>query len=223
MNFNVISCQFALHYAFDSSKSASHTIKEIADRLVQGGYFFGTIPNSSTIKSMALKHKESKECNSNSNVQNNDTISFGNSLYDCKIDNIDNDFFNGDPFGKSYIFSLKDSIDSCPEYLIEFSLLRTLAEEHDLELVLKLPFREFYEKFKYKHKKILLQLDIVDIDKIQSEMNLKLTEEELEIAGKKNKKSFCSNLFLLDFYLAFCFRKGGKEEKDEIKKVTSRG
>jgi len=182
MTFNVVSCQFALHYAFDSSKAARHTLKEIGSRMRKGGYFFGTIPNASKIKSMALKYKTDKV--DHDSKGNHNPISFGNSLYDCTIDNHDEFLDNKeDPFGKSYIFSLRDSIDSCPEYLVEFPILEALAEENNLELELKLPFREFYENFKMKYKKLLMQFDIITTK--SESMELKLTDEELEIAGKK--------------------------------------
>jgi mRNA (guanine-N7-)-methyltransferase len=44
--FNVISCQFAFHYSFETKERAQLALKNISQLLVSGGMFFGTIPNA---------------------------------------------------------------------------------------------------------------------------------------------------------------------------------
>lgn len=41
--FNVISCQFAFHYCFESQVKVENTLKTISNHLQDGGYFFGTV------------------------------------------------------------------------------------------------------------------------------------------------------------------------------------
>ena len=41
---DVVSCQFALHYAFRDSQSAEHTMSRVARALKPGGLFIGTVP-----------------------------------------------------------------------------------------------------------------------------------------------------------------------------------
>jgi SAM-dependent methyltransferase len=47
--FDVVSCQFALHYLFDSEERARATLKGVAARLVRGGQFLVTIPSAARI------------------------------------------------------------------------------------------------------------------------------------------------------------------------------
>ena len=45
-NFDVVSCQFAMHYAFDSEQRARTFLRNVATRLRPGGVFIGTIPSA---------------------------------------------------------------------------------------------------------------------------------------------------------------------------------
>jgi mRNA (guanine-N7-)-methyltransferase len=42
-SFNVVSVQFALHYAFESEEKVRFTMSAIADALCPGAVFFGTV------------------------------------------------------------------------------------------------------------------------------------------------------------------------------------
>ena len=44
VQFNSVSCQFALHYCFESQKQCLQFIKNAANRLKPGGFFFGCTP-----------------------------------------------------------------------------------------------------------------------------------------------------------------------------------
>lgn len=46
---DLVSCQFALHYAFESEARARMMLQNIATRLKPGGYFIGTIPDANLI------------------------------------------------------------------------------------------------------------------------------------------------------------------------------
>lgn len=43
--YDVINCQFAIHFAFKSSDTATYTLSKISDSLCENGLFIGTIPN----------------------------------------------------------------------------------------------------------------------------------------------------------------------------------
>jgi mRNA (guanine-N7-)-methyltransferase len=45
--FDFVSCQFALHYSFETEQKARSLLENISSRLKPGGTFVGTIPNSS--------------------------------------------------------------------------------------------------------------------------------------------------------------------------------
>ena len=42
IKFDVVSCQFALHYCFESQKQCKTFVRNAAQNLKRGGYFFGT-------------------------------------------------------------------------------------------------------------------------------------------------------------------------------------
>nr|XP_002733014.2 PREDICTED: mRNA cap guanine-N7 methyltransferase-like [Saccoglossus kowalevskii] len=54
--FHIASCQFALHYSFESYQQADNMIKNLCERIKPGGYFIGTTPDSYEIV-MAQKYK----------------------------------------------------------------------------------------------------------------------------------------------------------------------
>lgn len=51
--FHIISCQFALHYVFDTLEHARKAIQDIATYLVEGGRFLVTLPSAQRIKAAA--------------------------------------------------------------------------------------------------------------------------------------------------------------------------
>eukprot|EP01118_Nematostelium_gracile_P000365 TRINITY_DN10381_c0_g1_i1.p1 TRINITY_DN10381_c0_g1~~TRINITY_DN10381_c0_g1_i1.p1 ORF type:complete len:190 (-),score=39.02 TRINITY_DN10381_c0_g1_i1:22-591(-) len=46
LKFDVVSCQFAFHYAFETEERARGALYNISSRLMEGGIFVGTIPDS---------------------------------------------------------------------------------------------------------------------------------------------------------------------------------
>uniref|UniRef100_A0A915EQY8 mRNA cap guanine-N(7) methyltransferase n=1 Tax=Ditylenchus dipsaci TaxID=166011 RepID=A0A915EQY8_9BILA len=55
MQFDIVSCQFALHYSFASEQSARRLLSNAADALRPGGYFIGTLPDGSSIMNFLRK------------------------------------------------------------------------------------------------------------------------------------------------------------------------
>ena len=49
VQFDLVSCQFSLHYSFETEARARHYIGNLSKRLKPGGYFVGTIPNANWI------------------------------------------------------------------------------------------------------------------------------------------------------------------------------
>lgn len=61
--FNVVSCQFALHYSFENETKARQALQNISQALAVGGHFFGTCPNSNWIVYMQLQRSSTTEKN----------------------------------------------------------------------------------------------------------------------------------------------------------------
>lgn len=129
IELNIVSCQFAFHYSFESLNQAECMIRNAAECLRTGGYFIGTIPDAYDIM------KRKRESGSNE---------IGNDLY--KIT------FLGDAespplFGAKYNFEL-DGVVNCPEFLVYFPLLVKLARKFGLKLVMKERFEDYFDKQK---------------------------------------------------------------------------
>lgn len=148
-SFDIVSCQFALHYSFESEQRARTILKNISNNLKNNGIFFCTIPDANYIKYKLLS--------------SDDKLSFGNGLYKIKFttNNINDDF------GAEYIFSLHDAIYDCPEYVVKIETLKKLAYDYNLILERCETFDEIYNNNKVKHKDLINKM-YLHRDKIPS-------------------------------------------------------
>jgi len=127
--FNIVSCQFAFHYCFESYQQADTMLKNITSNLKQGGYFIGTTPCSYEIMSRLQKSGGRK---------------FGNSVYSISFDE---DTPTEPPalFGAQYNFHLEGVVD-CPEFLVYFPILERMAKKYGLMLISKERFGNYFDK-----------------------------------------------------------------------------
>ncbi|OQR73168.1 mRNA cap guanine-N7 methyltransferase-like, partial [Tropilaelaps mercedesae] len=135
--FDVVSCQFTFHYCFESLTQARCMIRNISERLRQGGYFIGTTPNA---YELVRRLKAS------------DKLSFGNDVFRVTFASRD-DF---PLFGCQYNFQLEGVVD-CPEFLVNFEMFKILAREQGLEPVNRWTFEEFFKEFRNEEGASLLQ------------------------------------------------------------------
>ncbi len=143
-NFNVASCQFALHYSFETEQKARQFLQNVSENLQDGGIFFGTLPDANKIVSR---------------IQKADGLQFGNSVYQIRFEK--KEF---PKYGAKYWFQLEDAIDDCPEYLVHFPTFEKLAAEYGLTRLLKQGFHDFYEDKKrdYNYKNLLNRMRVLD-------------------------------------------------------------
>lgn len=137
INFDIVSCQFGLHYSFESYAQARRMLTNVSECIRPDGYFFGTIPDAYEIVSRAKKSPDGK---------------FGNRIYNISLLFDPKD---GYPlFGAKYDFHLEGVVD-CPEFLVNFELFVKLAAEFGLELVYKARFNDFYKEHSKNYKQLL--------------------------------------------------------------------
>ena len=148
--FDLVTCQFALHYHFETKEKLNAFLKNVTARLNFGGYFIGTIIDDNVIVKR-LRNSDKL----NNNIYKNEEYTFGNEFYSVKFSQ---DKFNKKDgiFGKKYGFYLEDSIDKrnengqieyIGEYLIIFNEFVKLCEDYDLHLIEKENFTDFYKKY----------------------------------------------------------------------------
>ncbi|GMM35874.1 mRNA (guanine-N7)-methyltransferase [Saccharomycopsis crataegensis] len=178
---DVVSIQFALHYAFESEQKIRNTLANISRSLKVGGHFIGTIPSSDFIK-FKIKHLKPGE------------KKWGNSLYSVEFlkDPPENGSFFSNPYGNTYIYNLQDAVDHVPEYVVPFEILRSLAEEYDLELRYKKPFFDLYRE---------------EIPEWMNKLSPKLRNGLRRSDGKYGLEG--EEKQAAEFYLAFAFERVG--------------
>ena len=71
--FDVMSCQFAIHYLIDNMEKLSNLIQNISSNLKSGGYFIGTCFDGKTLF---------EELKQNNKLESKDNK--GNVMADCK-------------------------------------------------------------------------------------------------------------------------------------------
>lgn len=127
---NVVSCQFALHYAFDTMERVKQTLSNVSDALLSGGMFFGTILNSEYLADNLRKGY----------------TSWGNRLFKIRFDEANSSGDFKELAGNKYTFFLREAVENVEEYVVPFEKLVSLAKEYNLELVLHEPFLRYFDR-----------------------------------------------------------------------------
>ncbi|XP_014204121.1 mRNA cap guanine-N7 methyltransferase [Copidosoma floridanum] len=127
MQLDLVSCQFAFHYSFESLPQAECMMKNASESLKPGGYFIGTIPNAYELVSRWQKSDDNK---------------FGNDIYSIEFQ-CDKD--KPPLFGAKYNFHLEGVVD-CPEFLVYLPMFRKLALKYGLEMIFFDKFEDYYKK-----------------------------------------------------------------------------
>jgi len=121
--YDIVSCQFALHYLFETRERASATLLRVAKSLKEGGYFLATIPSVARLFDLTQ------------------TNNFYASMKPSTINT------------RAYTFWLMDAIDHVVEFFVPLDELRTLAGEHGLVPVrLPTSFAEYAQQHSNKLK-----------------------------------------------------------------------
>ena len=148
--FDIVSCQFAFHYSFETQAQAECMVRNAAECLKPGGYFIGTTPDANVIWER---------------LRNRQTNNFGNSVYNVEFDENSSVLIalkqssNGSEtqgkiagkvpkdlptFGVGYNFHLEGVVD-CPEFMVNFDALCDIADRHGLMLAGKEGFENFFK------------------------------------------------------------------------------
>ncbi|CAH1388700.1 unnamed protein product [Nezara viridula] len=201
VQLDVVSCQFAFHYCFESLKQAKMMLKNVTDCLKPGGYFIGTMPNAFEI---VARQKTAKKDN------------IGNSIFNISFDE---GVTNHYPiFGAKYNFHLEGVVD-CPEYLVHFPTLEKLASMYGLKCVKKKRFQNYFEEMRKKGHSLLGRMSALET--YPPLANVKLVGRTSEYRhAKEYMKEFYGNKHIgtlsmpewevASLYMVFVFQKVGK-------------
>ncbi|CAH8630153.1 unnamed protein product [Heterobilharzia americana] len=140
--YDLVSCQFALHYAFESVHQARRILSNVSSVLQENGHFIASIPNAYEIvrRANTVLNEQPQKSTPESIVKE---IKFGNSVYSVtfptssfsirrtKNDKGDVNQLKFPLFGAKYNFHL-DGVVDCPEYVVYPPLLDKLAADYGL-------------------------------------------------------------------------------------------
>jgi mRNA (guanine-N7-)-methyltransferase len=132
--FQIISCQFALHYFFQSEIALENVFRFFSPFLKKGGYFIGTSTDSTKITNLLGKNKSF-----------NSTLLSITKNFKAQKPKL--------PFGNSYTFRLNDTFDGAnyfnsmgesTEYLTNMDVLIQMAAKYNLQPVFLNLFEQPY-------------------------------------------------------------------------------
>lgn len=192
LEFDNVSMQFCMHYAFSNEEAVNKMIKNVSKSLKIGGMFVGTIPSSDFIKWKLKKLKKDK--GKDKDEIDNSEVKWGNSVYsvtfpeDHKFDFEKENFKQ--VFGNVYNYYLKDAVDNVPEYVVPFEKFRSICEDNRLVLKYK---KNFFDMFNNEISNYFHQLPGPLIQ------SLRMADGRYGVSG--DEREACS------FYLSFAFEK----------------
>lgn len=143
IELDLVSCQFAFHYCFESLPQAECMLRNASECLRIGGYFIGTMPDAYEIMNR---------------FQIAGGKAFGNDVYKVEFENPS---LKQPLFGAKYSFQLEGVVD-CPEFLVHFPTLTKLAEKFGLQLVAKERFQEYYKSQKAEGRSLLGKMQALE-------------------------------------------------------------
>ncbi|XP_065205594.1 mRNA cap guanine-N7 methyltransferase [Planococcus citri] len=195
---DMVSCQFAFHYSFESLPQAECMIRNAAESLRPGGFFIGTIPDANDIVARLKK---------------SDSSSFGNEVFSIKFDSEDKESFA--LFGAKYEFFL-EGVVNCPEFLVHFPTLIKLASNFGLKLVAKERFQDYFERMKEEGRGLMGRMQTLETYPPFEKTDLLGKQEEYQHADKYLQEHTTtarvgtltqSEWEALTLYLVFAFQK----------------
>jgi mRNA (guanine-N7-)-methyltransferase len=163
--FDVVSMQFCMHYAFETSQKARCMLRNVSDYLRKGGVFLGTIPNADQL----LERLDALPPSATD-------LSFGNAVYRIRFE----DRQSRPLFGHRYYFFLNDAVEDVPEYIVDWDNFVGLAAEYSLYPIYKEEFHQIFAEHSEQEefKELMVRMKVVDANG-ESSMN----EDQWEAAN----------------------------------------
>eukprot|EP01064_Diplonema_japonicum_P002876 TRINITY_DN11865_c0_g1_i1.p1 TRINITY_DN11865_c0_g1~~TRINITY_DN11865_c0_g1_i1.p1 ORF type:complete len:925 (+),score=166.07 TRINITY_DN11865_c0_g1_i1:59-2776(+) len=142
--FDMVSCQFALHYAWGSDNAAETLIRNASGKLATDGMFICTTVDFDAVKAGLQAHRGTAA-----------TLHFGKGVLNVCKEVVDRVLSGDEGTGLEYTFTLPGFVDGY-EYLVSPSSLVGTCKSHGLELVpeYSLNFMDFRDMIMSKHSHI---------------------------------------------------------------------
>nr|QBK88533.1 MAG: mRNA capping enzyme [Mimivirus LCMiAC01] len=143
--FNIVSCQFAIHYFFDNIDSLDTLLTIVKKYIAKHGFFIGTTMDGEKINQMFMHgdiiKKKLYYLENKTNII--DTYTPYGNKYAVSL---------GEKKGETHYFVKKPSI----EYMVDIQELERMCKKHGLRVIGPVPFKKWYDEYmKTKPKHIL--------------------------------------------------------------------
>jgi len=139
--FDVIASFEGFQNSFESEARAAQFIKNVANHLKKGGYFFGLVPDSSAIWDRAQKQSKDSKALFSMEFPSDYTFPF---------------------FGSSYRLKIEDVLhEESTEFLVHFPTLIKMCAENGLEVLEICNLLEFYEDNRRNYYDRLKELKVL--------------------------------------------------------------
>jgi mRNA (guanine-N7-)-methyltransferase len=175
-DFDIVSCQFCIHYYFENELKLRTLIQNVADNIKIGGYFIGTCFNGKSVFNLLQ----------------------GNKMMEGKLDDkviwkIERDYkirtFNEDKpnLGQKVKVYIDSIGETHLEYLVNFKYLEIMMKKYGFELVEYKSFEDYYINFeKTKNKRIK---ELSPGEKEMSYLNNSFCFKKISITADKEYKN----------------------------------
>lgn len=168
--FDVVSCQFAVHYFFQTKERLEGFLRNVSYNLRPNGRFIATFMDGQKVHSLLNKNKEEGKVEGRKGT--------GKNLV-WAIQKQYKTFTKASPYGKLIDVFLENTNQFIPEYLVHFEVLKEKAREYQLEIVkdgfFEATFMELYQKVVKNdpNRNVFLDSDIMALhkDQIQTEFS----------------------------------------------------
>lgn len=141
--YDLVSCQFALHYAWDTEERARQVLRNGAERLKAGGCFILTFPDWDRVVERLFESKTVGKTDEGENVYR---IGGTRHYLEFTTPKEFHEFMQDlqtEPYGRRYIYYQEGAVERVPEYLIEPRAFESMCKEEGLRLVYDKNFIDF--------------------------------------------------------------------------------
>ena len=158
--FDVVSCQFALHYFFKDEYTLETFCKNVNILLKEGGHFIGTCFDGSQVNDNFIQSNTSRlEGNIDDNVV-------------WRIDKAYDEYDKNKPVGSAIDVFVESIGQSRREYLVDLQHLGKILKKHDIELEKQYSFHELFKTpFRVNTKENIIMDNQYEALKNYSKMN----------------------------------------------------
>lgn len=147
--FDIVSCQFALHYAFASERLARTTIQNVAMALREGGVFIVTVPDAEHLAKCRL-HLGRRFGDARYSISfcespggQRAASQPGARHAGAEADEVVDTF---DDFGSAYSFSFAGSVDDLDEFVVKPAVLTRLCADCGMHLLASHNFAHYHRR-----------------------------------------------------------------------------